>query len=57
MPALIDPKDPLSKTDFAKKLQDPDAKMTDPTSAVSIILGSILTSIPMQEYVTLSLPL
>jgi len=52
MPALIDKKDSLSKSDFAKKLQDPKAKMTDPTSAVSIILGSILTSIPMSEYVT-----
>ena len=51
MPRLIDPKDPLSKTDFAKKLQDKQAKMTDPTSAVSIILHSILTSIPMLEYV------
>ena len=52
MPALIDPNSPLSKSDFAKKLQDPKAKMTDPTSAVSIILHSILTSIPMEEYVT-----
>jgi hypothetical protein len=51
MPRLIDPKDPLSKTDFAKKLQDKKAKMTDPTSAVSIILHSILTSIPMPQYV------
>jgi hypothetical protein len=51
MPALIDPKDPLSKTDFAKKLADKNAKMTDPTSAVSIILGSILTSTAMPEYV------
>ena len=51
MPRLIDPKDPLSKTDFAKKLQDKKAKMTDPTSAVSIILHSILTSIPMSQYV------
>jgi hypothetical protein len=51
MPRLIDPKDPLSKTDFAKKLADKNAKMTDPTSAVSIILHSILTSIPMLEYV------
>ena len=44
MPALIDPNNPLSKSDFANKLQDPKAKMTDPTSAMSIILGSILTS-------------
>jgi uncharacterized protein DUF3604 len=51
MPRLVDPKDPLSKTDFAKKLMDKNAKMTDPTSAVSIILRSILTSIPMDEYV------
>jgi len=51
MPRLIDPKDPLSKTDFAKKLADKNAKMTDPTSAVSIILHSILTSIPMPQYV------
>jgi hypothetical protein len=51
MPALIDPKNPLSKSDFAKKLQDPNAKMTDPDSAVSIILHSILTSTGMPEYV------
>ena len=51
MPGLIDPNNPLSKSAFAKKLQDKNAKMTDPTSAVSIILHSILTSIPMEEYV------
>jgi hypothetical protein len=51
MPRLVDPKDPLSKSDFAKKLLDKKAKMTDPTSAISIILHSILTSKPMPEYV------
>jgi len=51
MPRLIDPKDPLSKSDFAKKLADKNAKMTDPTSAVSIILHSILTSTAMSDYV------
>jgi len=51
MPRLIDLKDPLSKSDFAKKLQNPKADMNDPTSAVSIILESILTSTPMPEYV------
>ncbi len=51
MPRLIDPKDPLSKSDFAKKLADKNAKMTDPTSAVSIILHSILTSTGMPEYI------
>ena len=51
MPGLIDPNNPLSKSAFAKELQDPKAKMTDPTSAISIILRSILTSQPMPEYV------
>ena len=52
MPRLIDPKDPLSKSEFAKKLQNPgkDA-FNDPNSAISIILGSIITSISMPEYV------
>jgi hypothetical protein len=53
MPRLIDPKDPLSKSDFAKKLQNPgkDA-FNDPTSAVSIILRSVITSTAMPEYAT-----
>jgi hypothetical protein len=51
MPRLIDPKDPLSKTDFAKKLSDPNAKKTGPESPVGIILHSILTSTGMPEYV------
>ena len=51
MPRLIDPKDPLSKSAFAKKLTDPNAKMTDPDSAVNIILQSILTSTAMPEFV------
>jgi hypothetical protein len=51
MPRLIDPKDPLSKSDFAKKLAAPDAHSTGPDSAISIILRSILTSTPMPEYV------
>lgn len=51
MPRLIDPKDSLSKSDFAKKLAAPDASSTGPDSAISIILGSILASTPMPEYV------
>ena len=51
MPRLIDLKDPLSKSDFAKKLQDPKGDPNDPTSAISIILSSILTSTAMSEYV------
>jgi hypothetical protein len=52
MPRLIDPTDPLSKTDFAKKFQDPNADPTDPNSAINVILGSILTSTAMPEFVT-----
>lgn len=51
MKRLIDPKDPLSKTDFAKKMQAPDANSTSPDSAISIILGSILAGKPMEEFV------
>ena len=46
MPRLIDPKDPLSKTAFAKRLQS-----KDPT-AVGTILHSILTSTAMPEFVS-----
>ena len=46
MPQLIDPKNPLSKTDFAKKLQAKDP------SAVQTILHSILTSTAMPDYVS-----
>jgi hypothetical protein len=51
MPRLIDPKDPLSKSDFAKKLQNPKGNPNDPTSAINIILKDILTSTAMPEYV------
>ena len=51
MPRLIDPKDALSKSKLAKKLQNPPKNaFTDPTSAVMIILNSILTSTGMPEY-------
>jgi len=45
MPRLIDPKDPLSKSDLAKKLQK-----NDP-AAVGTILRSIITSTAMPEFV------
>jgi hypothetical protein len=51
MPRLIDPKDPLSKTEFAKKMQAPDASSAGADSAISIILSSILTASPMKEFV------
>jgi hypothetical protein len=52
MPRLIDMKDPLSKTAFAKKLQNKKADKNDPNSAINVILHSILTSEAMPEYVT-----
>jgi hypothetical protein len=52
MPRLIDMKDPLSKTAFAKKLQNKKADKNDPNSAINVILHSILTSTAMPEYVT-----
>ncbi len=52
MPLLIDPKNPLSKTDFAKNLADPKVKANDPKSAVNVILHSILTSTAMPQFVT-----
>ncbi len=52
MPQLIDPNSPLSKSDFAKRLAGPGASSDAPDSPINIILGSILTSTPMPEYVT-----
>lgn len=52
MPSLIDPKSPLSKTELGKQMQDPDADPNAPGSAINQILGSILTSTPMPEFVT-----
>ncbi|MGI9517317.1 MAG: DUF3604 domain-containing protein, partial [Pirellulaceae bacterium] len=52
MPRLIDPNDALSTSDFAKKLQDPNADVGAPDSAINIILGSLISSTPMTEYTT-----
>jgi len=52
MPSLIDPKSPLSKTELGKKMQDPNAKTSDPDSAINQILGSLITGNPMKEFVT-----
>jgi len=51
MPRLIDPNDPLSKTDFARQ-SEANADPNDPNSAINVVLRSILTSIPMPEFVT-----
>lgn len=52
LPSLIDPKDPLSKTELAKKLQDKNADPHDPDSAINQILRSLVTSNPMKEFVS-----
>jgi len=52
MPSLIDPKDPLSKTELAKKLQDKNADPHDPDSAINQILGSLVHGKPMKEFVS-----
>jgi hypothetical protein len=52
MPRLIEPKDPLSNTPLAKQLQDPNADVGAPDSAINKILGSLITSTPMKEFVT-----
>jgi hypothetical protein len=52
MPSLIDPKDPLFKTDLAKKIRDPNADPHDPDSAINTILKSIITSSPMEQFVS-----
>lgn len=52
MPRLIDKNDPLSKSALGKELQNPTVPITDPKSAVMQVLGSLLTSTPMKEFVT-----
>ena len=52
MPQLIDPKNPLSKTDLAKKIQDPNANPQDPDSAINIILGSLVSGVPLTQFVS-----
>jgi len=51
MPRLVDPEDPLSKTDVAKALQDPKADPSAPDSPINKFFQSILTSTPASELV------
>ena len=51
MPRMLNPKDPLSKTALAKKLQGPDSGSMAAGSAISIILHSITTATAMTEYI------
>ena len=52
MPSLIDPDDPLYETDLGRALRDPNIDLNDPNSPINQVLGSILTSTPMPEFVT-----
>ena len=52
MPSLIDKESPLYDTELGKKMRDPDAKTSDPDSAINQILGSLITGNPMNEFVT-----
>jgi hypothetical protein len=51
-PQLADPKNPLSKTDVAKGLMNPNADPKDPKSAINVVLKSFKTSIPIKSFVT-----
>ncbi len=51
MPKLVDPSDPLNKTALGKELSNPTVPATSPKSAVNQILGSILTSTAMPQFV------
>jgi len=52
MPSLIDKKSPLYNTELGKKLRDPNAKPSDPDSAINQILGSLVSGNPMKEFVS-----
>ena len=52
MPRLLDPKDPLYKTDFGKQIRDPNADTSAPDSAINKFFQSILTSTPAKDFVT-----
>lgn len=45
LPSMIDPNSPLSKSDMAKLLRD------NPVKAVNLILGSLISSAPIEELV------
>ena len=52
MPSLIDSNSPLYQTALAKQMRDPNARPADPDSAINQILGSLISGIPMGEFVT-----
>jgi hypothetical protein len=52
MPSLIDKENPLYNTELGKKMRDPNAKPSDPDSAINQILGSLISGKPMTEFVS-----
>jgi hypothetical protein len=52
MPSLIDKDSPLYETELGKKMRDPNAKPSDPDSAINQILGSLVSGNAMQEFVS-----
>ena len=52
MPSLIDQNSSLYETELAKQMRDPDADPSAPDSPINQILGSLITGVPMQEFVT-----
>ena len=52
MPSLIDPNSPLSQTELGKKINDPNMNPMEPDSPINQILGSLISGVPMEEFVT-----
>jgi hypothetical protein len=52
MPSLIDPQSPLSKTELGKMMNDPNMDPSAPDSPINQILASLITGVPMEEFVT-----
>ncbi len=52
MPSLIDEDSPLYETDLGKNLRDPNMTPNNPDSAINQILSSLITGVPMTEFVT-----
>jgi hypothetical protein len=52
MPSLIDPDDPLYESELGKQLRDPNMIPSAPDSPINQILSSIITNVPMEQFVT-----
>jgi hypothetical protein len=52
MPSLIDPDDPLYESELGKQMRDPNMNPSAPDSPINQILSSIITNVPMKQFVT-----